>query len=236
MHFSPPFIRAVLLRRYQRFLADVEGPDTGRMTVHCPNTGSMLGCADPGMPVWLSRATNPSRKYAWTWELVEALPGVRVGIHTGRTNGLVREAVESGIVAELLGYTSIQAEVRAGDGFRVDFLLRGHGQDPDCFLEAKNVTAAVHDGIAMFPDAVSERASRHMRELMQKVAAGHRAMLFFCVQRDDVREVRPADAIDPEYGRTLRLALRSGVEVCAYAARVNPDEIRLYRSVPVNTL
>lgn len=186
------------------------------------------------MRIWLSRAANPERKYAWTWELVEARPGVIVGIHTGRTNSLVREALHRGVIAELKGYAEIQAEVKAGDGFRVDFVLRGRASDPDCFLEVKNVTAAVQEGVALFPDAVSERASRHLRELMQKVAAGKRAMLCFCVQRDDVSEVRPADEIDAEYGRTLRAALGAGVEVCAYVARVNAQEATLYRSVPVN--
>lgn len=234
MHFLPPLTEARLIRRYKRFLADVRLPDGGVTTVHCPNTGSMLGCAEPGMRVWLSRAANPKRKYAWTWEQVEAGPGILVGIHTGRTNGLVREAVEGGVITELQGYPEVQAEVKAGEGFRVDFLLRGHARHPDCFLEVKNVTAAVQGGVALFPDAVSERASRHLRELMQRVAAGYRCMLCFCIQRDDVAVVSPADAIDPVYGRTLRQALESDVEVCAYAARVGPTETVLYRPVPVH--
>ena len=233
MRFEPPLLPARLLRRYKRFLADVELPDGQRTTVHCPNTGAMLGCADPGMDIRLSRATNPERKYPLTWELVEALPGVWVGIHTGRTNGLVREGLEDGTLLELQGYGRIQGEVALGPGFRVDFVLSGHGRLPDCCLEVKNVTAAVDDGVALFPDAVSERASRHLRELMERVAAGQRAALCFCVQRDDVREVRPADVIDPTYGRTLREAMAAGVEVMAYAARVNPVEARLYRRVPV---
>ena len=233
MRFDPPLQEARLERRYKRFLADVLWPDGERLTVHCPNTGSMLGCADPGMRVWLSRATNPARKYAWTWELVEALPGVLVGIHTGRTNALVREGIRTGLVKELHGYGALKGEVMAGRGFRVDFFLQGHAQKPDCYLEVKNVTAAVQQGIALFPDAVSERASRHLRELMEKVRAGHRAALCFCVQRDDVTEVRPADAIDPVYGRTLREAAAQGVEIIAYAASMSPAEAALYRSVPV---
>ncbi|HEY3644633.1 MAG TPA: DNA/RNA nuclease SfsA, partial [Gammaproteobacteria bacterium] len=203
------------------------------MTIHCPNTGGMLGCADPGMRVWMSLAANPERKYAWTWELVEALPGVLVGIHTGRTNSLVREAILADVVPEAAGYHGLKGEVMAGEGFRVDFLLSGHADRPDCYLEVKNVTAAVQDGIALFPDAVSERASRHLRELITKVRGGERGMLCFCVQRDDVRELRPADAIDPVYGRTLREAMAAGVEVVAYAARMSPQEAMLYRPVPV---
>jgi sugar fermentation stimulation protein A len=233
MHFEPALEEARLERRYKRFLADVVFPDGRRLTVHCPNTGGMLGCADPGMQVWLSRATNPARKYAWTWELVEALPGVLVGIHTGRTNALVREAISTGVIPEVSGYPGLKGEVMAGEGFRVDFLLAGHATQPDCYLEVKNVTAAVQDGIALFPDAVSERASRHLRELMTKVREGKRAVLCFCVQRDDVHEVRPADAIDPVYGRTLRKAMAAGVEVLAYAARMSAAEALLYRPVPV---
>jgi sugar fermentation stimulation protein A len=233
MHFDPPLQPACLERRYKRFLADVVLPQGQRLTVHCPNTGSMLGCADPGMRVWLSRAANPDRKYAWTWELVEALPGVLVGIHTGRTNALVREGIQSGILTELQGYAGLRGEVMAGEGFRVDFLLQDHASGPDCYLEVKNVTAAVEGGVALFPDAVSERASRHLRELMVKHQAGYRAALCFCVQRDDVREVRPADAIDPTYGRTLREAAAAGVEILAYAARMDEREAVLYRRVPV---
>jgi sugar fermentation stimulation protein A len=233
MHFDPPLQEAVLLRRYKRFLADVTLSDGQTLTIHCPNTGGMLGCADPDMRVWMSRAANPDRKYAWTWELVEALPGVLVGIHTGRTNALVREAILAGVIPEAKGYSEMKGEVMAGEGFRVDFLLSRHATRPDCYLEVKNVTAAVQDGIALFPDAVSERASRHLRELMAKVRAGRRAMLCFCVQRDDVREVRPADAIDPVYGRTLREAVAAGVEVFAYVARMSAAEAALYRPVPV---
>jgi|SRR5690242_10935702 len=233
MHFDPPLQEAVLQRRYKRFLADVVLPDGRSLTIHCPNTGSMLGCADPGMQIWMSRAANPDRKYAWTWELVEALPGVLVGIHTGRTNALVREAILAGVIPEAAGYGTLRGEVMAGEGFRVDFLLSSHGGRPDCYLEVKNVTAAVQDGMALFPDAVSDRASRHLRELMAKVRDGRRAILCFCVQRDDVTEVRPADDIDPVYGRTLREAMAAGVEVIAYAARMSPGEAVLYRRVPV---
>jgi len=233
MRFDPPLQPARLERRYKRFLADVVLPDGQRLTVHCPNTGSMLGCADPGMRVWLSRAANLDRKYAWTWELVEALPGILVGIHTGRTNALVQEGIQSGVLTELQGYASLRGEVTAAEGFRVDFLLQDHASRPDCYLEVKNVTAAVEGGVALFPDAVSERASRHLRELMVKHRAGYRAALCFCIQRDDVREVRPADAIDPVYGRTLREAAATGVEILAYAARMDEQEAVLYRRVPV---
>src|SRR5579885_3449531 len=118
MRFDPPLQEAVLLRRYKRFLADVRQPDGQHITIHCPNTGGMLGCMEPGMRIWMSRAVNLERKYAWTWELVETLPGVLVGIHTGRTNSLVKEAILAGVIPEAAGYGGLNAEVMAGEGFR----------------------------------------------------------------------------------------------------------------------
>jgi sugar fermentation stimulation protein A len=234
MRFDTPLTQARLVRRYKRFLADMEFPDGRVRTVHCPNTGAMLGCDQPGALAWLSRAANPERKYSWTWELVEAENGVLVGIHTGRSNRLVGEAIGNGLLPQLKDYSQIRGEVVASPGFRVDFVLSGHNSRPDCFLEVKNVTAAVNRRIALFPDAISERASRHLRELMLKLQQGQRAMLCFCVQRDDVREVRPAASIDPIYAQTLREASQRGVEICACVARVTTEELVLYRTVPVN--
>lgn len=231
MRFPTPLLEGRLLRRYQRFLADVDTA-AGILTAHCPNTGSMQGCAEPGMRVWLSPATNPARKLAWTWELVEALPGVVVGMHTGRSNALVREAIEAGRVPELTGYPTIRPEVKYGEGSRIDLLLTAPGR-PDCYVEVKNVTAAVAGRIGYFPDAVTTRGARHLREMSAMVAAGHRAVLVFCVQRGDVDCVRPADHIDPVYARTLREALAAGVEVIALGATVSPAGIELERRLAV---
>ena len=233
MRFPAPLLEGRLLRRYQRFLADVDTA-AGILTAHCPNTGSMQGCAEPGMRVWLSPATNPARKLAWTWELVEALPGVVVGMHTGRSNALVREAIEAGRVPELAGYPAIRPEVKYGEGSRIDLLLTAPGR-PDCYVEVKNVTAAVAGRIGYFPDAVTTRGTKHLREMSAMVAAGHRAVLVFCVQRGDVDCVRPADHIDPVYGRTLREALAAGVEVIALGATVSPAGIELERRLAVET-
>lgn len=224
---------ATLVRRYKRFLADVTLDDGTALTAHCPNTGSMLGCHAPGSRVWLSRSDNPKRKYAHTWELVEVADGVLVGINTGRSNALVREAIESGVIGELGGYDEIRAEVRYGEeGSRADFLLtRGATA---CYLEVKNVTAAVENGVALFPDAVSTRGTRHLRELIGTLrTAGQRAVLCFCVQRSDVHEVRPAEQIDPDYGSTLREALEAGVEAIAYRAKLSPEGVALAERVPV---
>lgn len=232
MRFLDSLFGGTLQRRYKRFLADVTLDDGRTVTAHCPNTGSMLGCAEPGSRVWLSPAHGASRKLAWTWELAE-VAGVLVGIHTGRSNRIVREAIDTGLLREAAGYAHIRSEAEYGkEGSRVDFLLEGDSR-PACYLEVKNVTAAVDRGIALFPDAVSARGTKHLREMQQMVRSDHRALLVFCVQREDVTEVRPADAIDPEYGRELRQALEAGVEAVAYRASVSPLEIRLDRSVPV---
>jgi sugar fermentation stimulation protein A len=232
MRFPESVTAGRLLRRYQRFLADVEvGGET--LTAHCPNTGSMLGCAEPGSPVWLSRAANPDRKYPWTWELVQVPEGALVGIHTGRSNQLVREAIEGGVVAELQGYAAVRAEVPYGrQRSRIDLLLSGAGR-PDCYVEVKNVTAAVQDGVGYFPDAVTARGAKHLEEMQALVESGSRAVLCFCVQREDVDQVRPADHIDPAYGRILRAAAAAGVEAIAYGARVTLEGITLERRLPV---
>jgi len=233
MDFEVSLTAATLERRYKRFLADVRLPDGRVMTVHCPNTGAMLGCAEPGSEIWLSHSDNPKRKYAWTWELVRVGSSL-VSVHPGRSNRLVDEAIRGGIIAPLQGYTECRGEVAYGlEGSRADFFLSGHAGKPDCFLEVKNVTALSAPGIAIFPDAMSTRGSRHLRELAAWSRSGGRAALCFCVARDDAGEVRPADGIDPQYGLELRRALAAGVEVLAYRARVSPEGIRLYREVPV---
>lgn len=232
--FEPPLVEGRLERRYKRFLADVRLANGELVTAHCPNTGSMLGCDAPGSRVWLSRSEDPRRKLAWTWELVETGPGVVVGIHTGRSNRLVEEAIAAGVVAELAGYPRVRREVRYGhERSRIDLLLEGHPARRECYVEVKNVTAAVHAGVALFPDAVTVRGAKHLRELAAVAAGGARAVLLFCVQRGDVAEVRPADAIDPEYGRTLRQVLAQGVEALAYGATPDPGGIRLSRRLPV---
>lgn len=234
MDFSQPLIPGVLVRRYQRFLADVALDDAATVTVHCPNTGSMLGCCAPGSRVWLSRAAAATRKYPHTWEIVQVDGGTLVGINTGVTSRLVREAVAAGVIDELHGYAAVRPEVRFGEqGSRVDLLMSGPGRR-DCYVEIKNVTAAVHGGAAVFPDAVTSRGTKHLQELMLMVERGHRAALIFCIQRDDVQRVEPADDIDPLYGRTLRMARDRGVEVIAYRARVSPAGVTLYRPVPVH--
>lgn len=233
MRYAAPLATGTLLRRYQRFLADVRLDSGATVTAHCPNTGSMLGLKAPGNRVWLSAADNPARKLAWTWEMVTAdeNPQVRVGIHTGRANGLVGEALDAGLIPELAGFARRRAEAPLGERSRTDWLLDyPAGQ---AYVEVKSVTAAVTDGVGRFPDAVSARASKHMGELAQVVARGARAAVVFCVQRADVHAVAPADAIDPVFGAALRAAAGQGVELYALGAELDDAGIRLVRPLPV---
>jgi len=225
----PALYRGVLIKRYKRFLADVQLEDGRTVTAHCPNSGSMKGCALPGSPIWLSLSDNKKRKLAYTWELVEA-DGCLAGINTALPNLLVREAIENGTVSQLAGYETIRPEVPYGQNSRVDLLLEGHAGQ--CFVEVKNVTLAEGDR-ALFPDAVTLRGQKHLRELMRVVSEGGRGVIFFTVLRGDARSMSPADLIDPEYGRLLRESCRHGVEALAYQALVTPAEIRLIEQLPI---
>ena len=231
MLFRSPLIQGRLLRRYKRFLADIQ-LGKGVITAAVPNTGSMMGCCDAGNTVWLSESDSATRKYRHTWELVQ-VGRVMVGINTGLPNALVAEAISDGTIKELAGYASTRREVRFGEeSSRVDIVLESPRRKP-CYVEVKNVTAAASKGVALFPDCVSERGSRHLRELIRLKAQGLRPVQLYCVQRGDVREVRPADGIDYEYGQTLREAIAAGVEVLAYRAKVTTEEIRLADRIPV---
>lgn len=225
-------ISATLIKRYKRFLADVVLDSGEALTVHCPNTGAMTGCAEPGVQVWLSTSKNPKRKYAHTWELLQTASGDMVCIHSALANTIVREAIEADHIAELNGYDQLRSEVRFGqESSRVDFVLQ---RDQSlCYVEVKCVTLVTKEGLGLFPDAKSERGQKHLRELMAIVSQGHRAVLLFCVQHLGVDRVAPADKIDPEYGRLLREALACGVEVYAYATHINPQGICLADSLPV---
>lgn len=232
MTFDQPLVPGTLIRRYKRFLADVEMTDGTVVTAHTPNTGSMLGCCTPGSKVWLSESDKPGRKYRHGWELVEAAPEVLVGINTGLANHLVSEAVTGGVITELQGYAGLRREVPYGnESSRIDLLLED-GPRPDCYVEVKNVTLA-EDSVAWFPDAVSKRGSKHLRELEAVSRQGGRGVIVFCVQRGDASEFRPADHIDGEYGATLRRALDGGVEALAYRARVSDRCITLETPLPV---
>ncbi|RTE64647.1 DNA/RNA nuclease SfsA [Amphritea opalescens] len=222
-----------LIKRYKRFLADIELDSGEQLTVHCPNTGSMKNCADPGSEVWIQDSGNLKRKYLFGWELVRVESLFWACINTGRANALIREAIEGGIIDELQGYQQIRQEVKYGDeNSRIDLLLES-SERPLCYVEIKNVTLLEDDGIGSFPDAVTTRGAKHLRELMLMVSQGHRAVLMFCVPHTGIEQVRPADHIDPEYGRLLREAAAAGVEIYAYGASITPQQVTISHSLPV---
>lgn len=234
MLFEPTLLEGRLVRRYKRFLADVELTSGERVTAHCPNTGSMLGCAEPGSRVWLSRSDNPRRKLAYTWQLVETAEGDLACINTALPNRLVGEWLGTAGAGELALYRERRSEVRYGrENSRIDWLLQGHSEGrPDAYLEVKNLTLG-RAGVGYFPDAVTDRGRKHLRELAAMVADGQRAVLLFCVNHTGVAEVRPADWIDPAYGQALREAEAGGVELLAVAGRISAASIELERRLPV---
>ena len=238
MQLQKKLQEGVLLKRYKRFLADITTQAGESITIHCPNTGSMKNCQEPGSRIWYSDSENPNRKYACTWELVEVDNKHIVGINTGLANKLVHEAITSNRIIELTTYESIRTEVAYGEQkSRIDLLLEGTAKDPDalCYVEVKSVSLGLGDGLGSFPDAVTTRGQKHLQELLHMHSLGHRAVLLFCVQHSGIQRIIPADNIDPEYGRLLREVVSMGVEVIAYRADfdVQNSRVTLREKVPV---
>jgi len=226
----PELVGGTLLRRYKRFLADVELATGEVVTVHCPNSGRMLKCSEPGRRVYLSRSSNPSRKCALTWELID-MPSSLVVVNTLRANTLARAAVVSGLIPELAGYPEVRSEAPVSEGTRIDLLLGGEGLAP-CMVEVKSSTYA-EDGVAMFPDAVTSRGLKHLVELQSGISRGMRSVLLILVQRMDAHRFRPADHIDPLWGSELRKAHAKGVEVLVYSTRITLAGMDIAGPVPL---
>lgn len=231
MRFAEPLIAGRLLRRYKRFLSDIEMRNGEVVTAHCPNPGSMMGLAEPGMAVWLSPSRNPARKLAYTWELVDAGRSL-VGINTGWANAIVAEAWGAGAIPEIAGYDALRREVRYGRNSRIDLLLESDGRPP-CYVEIKSVTLSREDAGAEFPDAVTARGAKHLAELAAMAEGGARAVMLYLVQRSDCRRVSIAADIDPTYARAFADARSRGVEAICYGCNVGPEAIELGRSLPL---
>lgn len=234
MKFASPLVRGRLVKRYKRFLADVV-LDTGEVvTATCPNTGSMMGLTTPGANVWLSISASPTRKYAHTWELVEHDLGrgpILVGINTGHPNRIVTEAITQGQIPELANYANLRREVKYGLASRIDILL----EDPArglAYVEIKNVHLSRRAGLAEFPDSVTERGVKHLSELSAMVAAGHRAVMLYLIQRADAEASAFAADIDPTYARATAAARSAGVETLVLGCSVTSEGITLSRPVP----
>jgi len=234
MRFSPELEQGRLLIRYKRFLADIETASGELMTIHCPNTGSMFNCMKPDGRVWFSRSNDPKRKLPGTWEIAETPQGRFACINTGRANALVEEALRAGVITELNGFTALKREVAYGqEKSRVDFRLE-YPSGP-AYVEVKSVTLGFDDSaVAAFPDAVTQRGARHLRELACLARDGVRAVLLYCVNLTGIEAVRPAREIDPAYAAALAEAIADGVEVLAYGVQLTPEEIRIDRKLEIH--
>lgn len=233
MLFTPSLQPARLIARYKRFLADVVTPAGEHLTIHCANTGAMTGCATPGDTVWYSTADNPARKYPHSWELTETQQGDWIAVNTLRANQVVREALAADAVPALSGYTHCQAEVKYGaENSRIDFRLQADCR-ADCYIEVKSVTL-LQQGKGYFPDAVTVRGQKHLRELSAMAAAGHRAVLLFAVMHSGIADVSPARHIDARYAEQLFQAQQSGVEIIACRVALSPAGLLLKNTLPVH--
>jgi len=234
MQFPSPLRSGTLIRRYKRFLADVELPGAGTVTAHVPNSGAMTGVDMPGLEVLLSASDNPKRKLPFTLEMVR-LPGGLVGVNTMHPNRIAEEAVRAGRIAELADYEDVRREVRYGRNSRIDLLLEG-GRRPPCYVEVKNVHMKrdpAPGSAAEFPDAVTTRGAKHLVEMTEVVTQGGRAVMLYLVQREDCGSFRVAADIDPGYERALHRALDAGVEAICYACAMDETAIELARPLPI---
>jgi sugar fermentation stimulation protein A len=229
MKITQPLQKGTLIKRYKRFLADIQTEDQV-LTVHCPNSGSMKGLADTGNPVWISLAENPNRKLSYTLEFIE-INGSLVGINTHRPNKIVHEALIQKKISSLSSYTKIQQEVRYGKNSRIDLFLTETGL-PNAYVEIKNVTLK-EKNTALFPDAVTARGTKHLKELMEMKAQGHRAIMLYLIQREDCQIFSIAKDIDSLYATTLKQAIEAGVEILAYQCNLTPKEILLDKEIEI---
>ncbi|MGX9356320.1 DNA/RNA nuclease SfsA [Roseobacteraceae bacterium S113] len=232
MRFQTPLVPARLIRRYKRFLADAVLEADGReITAHAPNPGAMLGLAEPGMRIWLEPNDDPKKKLKFGWRLAELDGGHMAGIDTGVPNKVVGESLRAGAIAPLAGYSNVRAEVKYGTNSRIDFLLTEPGQ-ADAYVEVKNVHLRREGDWAEFPDCVTTRGAKHLRELSDMAAAGHRAVMLYLVQRTDCARMRLAEDLDPGYAAALRLARDAGVEVLCFDTEITREGVRLRAPLP----
>ena len=233
MKFEPALVKATLIKRYKRFLVDATLENGELVTAHCPNTGSMKGLLNKGADIWLSPATDPRRKLRYTLEMIQT-PDSLVGVHTGRPNKLVQQAIERGQLKEHFpDWHQLKMEQKYGQNSRIDILLEQEN-GRNCFIEVKNVTLR-EDDAGLFPDAVTSRGAKHLSALSAEAEKGHRAVMFYLVQRTDCHIFRPASGIDPFYTDELGKAVAAGVEVLAYSCALSPHEgITLNHQLPVD--
>ena len=224
MRFQTPLVPARLIRRYKRFLADCVLEDGREVTAHCANPGSMMGLAEPGMKIWLEPNDDPKKKLKFGWRLVEHENGHFTGVDTSVPNRALRAALEAGEIPELAAYGTVRPEVKYGESSRIDFLLTEAGL-PDAYVEVKSVTLSRQPGLAEFPDSVTARGTKHLGELVEMVAQGHRAIMLYLVQRTDCERFALAADIDPAYAAQFDAAAAKGVERLVYMTQITPEGI-----------
>ena len=232
MQFQTPLIPARLIRRYKRFLADILLEDGREVTAHCANPGSMMGLAEEGMKIWVEPNDDPKKKLKYGWRLVDHENGNFTGVDTAVPNRALKAALMACKVPELADYSTVLPEQNYGEKSRIDFLLRGEGLS-DAYVEVKSVTLSRQVGLAEFPDSVTARGTKHLRELASMVAAGHRAVMFYLVQRTDCTEMTLAADIDPTYAAAFESAREAGVEVMCYDTRISPEGVELGRVMAI---
>lgn len=230
MEFLPPLKPATLIKRYKRFLADVVTPDGEVMTIHCANTGAMTGCATPGDTVWYSTSDNVKRKYPHSWELSQTAENHLICINTLRANQLVAEALANKCIPELSEYNTIRPEIKYGsENSRIDFFLTKEGLS-DCFIEVKSVTL-LEDNQGFFPDTVTLRGQKHLRELTLIAKEGKRAILMFVALHSGIHVASAAAHIDSKYAYLLEDAIKNGVEVLCYQVDINTRQMVLSKRI-----
>jgi len=234
MKFSPPLIETRLVKRYKRFLADVEFPDGEIITVHCANSGSMRGLTNPGNRAWISDSQNPKRKLRYSLELIE-VDGVMVGMNTGHPNKLAREAIENGRIPALAGYETLRTEVKYGENSRIDILLQDKNR-ADAYVEVKNVHFVRTPGIHEFPDSVTARGAKHLDEMAREVEKGNRAVMLYVIQRNDGDILQFARDLDPNYHAAFQHAYGKGVEAIAIRCNVSVEGIEAVDLIEIKNI
>ena len=235
MRFPTPLVPARLIRRYNRFLADAQLDSGERITAHCPNPGSMMGLTAPGSRIWLEPNEDPKRKLRYGWRLVELGGGHWSGIDTAVPNRVVKEALLARAIPRLAAYGSVRPEVRYGKNSRVDFLLTEPGL-PDAYVEVKNVHLKRRGDLAEFPDSVTARGAKHLAELADMVAAGHRAVMLYLVQRTDCGRLAMAADLDPDYAAAFEMARAAGVEMLCHGTVIDREGVEIGAELPVDPL
>jgi sugar fermentation stimulation protein A len=232
MIYENELFHGTLIKRYKRFLADIKLDSGEIVTAHCANSGSMLGLKDEGNEVWLSPAKKPKAKLDYKWEIVN-VGNTMVGINTSLPNELAEEAIIDGTISELSGYEKLRREMKYGQNSRIDIFLSGHiNGKPDCYVEVKSVTLSRENELGEFPDSVTSRGTKHLNELTNMVSEGHRSVMLYLAQRNDVTSFKVASDIDPTYADALRIAKENGVEAYCYICDVTPKGIKVDKKIP----